>query len=1060
MIQSREQTLFRRRLTSAITLPIVLLLLLSGVSIWQITRLLSALRWVDHTDQVISHANYTQKLLLDRETGLRGYLLTGKQNFLAPYEQANAVIDVKVEDLKRLVADNPDQVRQVTTLIAQSNQWEQLAPASITRRQRGEREPLSELELRKQLMDTMRQQVDSFIATEEQLRSERSQTAQQTTTTVILTSLLLALSVGAVLAYFLRRQILQVSQIYEGALCTAQVKTQEAQRAAVALQQYKDIFEFAEYGLVVGTADNQTLALINPAFAQMHGYTVEELLGTPILNLFPSQCHAEAIEFITRVNERGYNTCESWHCRKDGTVFPVFLSGTAVRDVKGNLLYRIVSVYDITQNKQAQIALQRSAQRLATLHKIDQAILASEKDETLIDNALARLRQIVPHQQAFVAVFDLETSMAQVLAGSSQTGKLSHSTGTQLTVADFAPLQSLLHGIRYVENFATEEACPPVLLQLRSHGFSSCVCVPLLVENTLVGELNLASTEPSAFNEESIEVAHEVAQQLAVALRQSRLRRQLQATNKELQHELTQRQQAEIELREQEQLFRSTFNQAAVGIAHVSLTGQWLRVNQKLCEIVGYTREELLQRTFQDITYAEDLDIDLFYVRQMLAYEIQTYSMEKRYIRKDNSLVWINLTVSLVREATGQPKYFISVVEDISQRKEAEEALRQSEVRFRSALFNAPLPIVLHTENGEVLQVNHVWTELTGYSIQEIPTIGDWLQRAYGERSYQVRDDIARVLPLRRPTSMGEYTITTAQGTTRIWDIYASPLGQVADNSLMVVMAIDVTQRKQAEQEILNLNQELQQLNTTLEQRVALRTAQLQETNTELEAFTYSVSHDLRAPLRTIQGFSQALLEDCGGQLEEFCRSYINSIIDDAAQMNKLISDLLAYSRLTRTQINIQPIALDEVVKEAFKQLTAEIQENVAQIRVVTPLPQVMAHRSTLVQVVVNLISNAIKFVEPNIQPSIDIFASTERQDNQDWVKLWITDNGIGIAPEHQERIFRILERLHGAESYPGTGIGLAIVRKGLDRMGGLVGMESQLGHGSRFWIALPSAVV
>ncbi|GAB4201685.1 MAG: hypothetical protein Fur006_54410 [Coleofasciculaceae cyanobacterium] len=276
-------------------------------------------------------------------------------------------------------------------------------------------------------------------------------------------------------------------------------------------------------------------------------------------------------------------------------------------------------------------------------------------------------------------------------------------------------------------------------------------------------------------------------------------------------------------------------------------------------------------------------------------------------------------------------------------------------------------------------------------------------------------------------------------------------------------------ERREIAQEVANqlaiviqqaqLRQQLQRYAEELEQRVAERTAQLEETNQELEAFTYSVSHDLRAPLRTIQGFAQALLEDCGEQLEDFCRSYIDSIIDDAVQMNSLISDLLNYSRLTRTQINLQPIGLDEVVEEALKQLTAQIQEKQAQIKIAAPLPQVMAHRSILIQIVTNLISNAIKFVEPNTQPQIDIFSEEHYQNNQRWTRLWIVDNGIGIAPEHQERIFRVFERLHGAETYPGTGIGLAIVRKGLERMGGQVGVESQLGQESRFWIALPSAV-
>jgi PAS domain S-box-containing protein len=280
------------------------------------------------------------------------------------------------------------------------------------------------------------------------------------------------------------------------------------------------------------------------------------------------------------------------------------------------------------------------------------------------------------------------------------------------------------------------------------------------------------------------------------------------------------------------------------------------------------------------------------------------------------------------------------------------------------------------------------------------------------------------------------------------FDLESRDIAQEVANQLAIVI-------QQAQ-----LREELQRYAERLEQRVAERTAQLEETNQELEAFTYSVSHDLRAPLRTIQGFAKALLEDCGEQLDDFCRSYIDSIIEDSMQMNGLISDLLNYSRLTRTQVNLQPTALEEAVQEALSQLTAQIQERQAQIRVAPALPQVIAHRSTLVQTIANLIGNAIKFTAPDIQPQIDLFATPARQDHQDWIRLWIVDNGIGIAPEHQERIFRVFERLHGAESYPGTGIGLAIVRKGLERMGGHVGVESQPGQGSRFWIALPGAVL
>jgi signal transduction histidine kinase/CHASE3 domain sensor protein len=274
------------------------------------------------------------------------------------------------------------------------------------------------------------------------------------------------------------------------------------------------------------------------------------------------------------------------------------------------------------------------------------------------------------------------------------------------------------------------------------------------------------------------------------------------------------------------------------------------------------------------------------------------------------------------------------------------------------------------------------------------------------------------------------------------------------------------------------LREQLQNYTAQLEQRVAERTIKLQETNAELEAFSYSVSHDLRAPLRTLQGFTQALLEDYGDRLDPIGQDYTRYIAEAAVSMDTLIADLLAYSRLSRAEIQIQPIDLSRVVAEALSQLDVELRERQALVTVEEFLPQVMAHRRTLVQVLTNLLANAVKFVKPEVQPQVRVWAeergSTEsgvgNRDRTDdsplptphslpnWVRLWVEDNGIGIAPEYQDRIFRVFERLHGVETYPGTGIGLAIVRKGMERLGGRVGVESQLGQGSRFWIELPKA--
>ena len=445
----------------------------------------------------------------------------------------------------------------------------------------------------------------------------------------------------------------------------------------------------------------------------------------------------------------------------------------------------------------------------------------------------------------------------------------------------------------------------------------SVVGVPLSVDGRVIGVLHVGMATPYHFGEDDVAVLELVAERAARAIETTRLRE----TERRLQGEVI----------ENERHFRATFEQAAVGMAEVGLDGRWLRVNDRLCQIVGYARDELLARTFQDITHPADLTSDLALLRQLLDGEVPTYTMEKRCLRGNGSLIWVNLTVSLVRDAAGSPLYFITVVEDISARKAAEQALRD--------------------------------------------------------------------------------------------------------------------------------------LNVTLERRVALRTAQLQGAYDELEAFAYSVSHDLRAPLRAMEGFAQALDEDYAEALDETARMYTERIVTAAARMDQLIQDLLAYSRLTREEVTPRAVDLDVIVAEALESLARDIQRRDARVTVERPLPRVMGNRVMLRQVISNLVGNAITYVAPDRAPRVRIYATTHppgksaASGDRPTVRLWVEDNGIGIAPEHQERIFRVFERLHSVEEYPGTGIGLAIVRKGAERMGGSAGVQSAPGSGSRFWIELPRAL-
>jgi len=266
---------------------------------------------------------------------------------------------------------------------------------------------------------------------------------------------------------------------------------------------------------------------------------------------------------------------------------------------------------------------------------------------------------------------------------------------------------------------------------------------------------------------------------------------------------------------------------------------------------------------------------------------------------------------------------------------------------------------------------------------------------------------------------------------------------------------------------------------TELEHRVAERTANLAQSIQSLEGVLYHVAHDLRAPLRGMASFTSILLEDYAPQLDERGRDYAQRISDAAQRMDRLVQDLLAYGRLTHTAVSVSDLSLEAEVNAALNHFSEEIEARDATVEVCRPLPPVKANAAILNQILSNLLSNALKFVQAEARPHLRISAeeTTSRIESAasksngvpsldvrlsalegKFVRLWIEDNGIGIQPEYHERIFRMFERLHGVGAYPGTGIGLAIVRKGVERMGGRAGVESVAGAGSRFWVELPAA--
>jgi signal transduction histidine kinase len=260
--------------------------------------------------------------------------------------------------------------------------------------------------------------------------------------------------------------------------------------------------------------------------------------------------------------------------------------------------------------------------------------------------------------------------------------------------------------------------------------------------------------------------------------------------------------------------------------------------------------------------------------------------------------------------------------------------------------------------------------------------------------------------------------------------------------NLIYIFARDITARRQAEAQVDHLNQALE-----------LKIAALTAANHELEAFNYSIAHDLRTPLRSMSGFARALLEDESQNLTSLGLEYARRIAQSAKYMDALLLDLLAYSRLTSTEMPLTTVALEEPVRELLLMVDKEVRERNAKIEIQSPLGTVRAHVPTLKQIISNLIGNGLKFTVPERAPSLRIYSSSHGE----FVRFWVEDNGIGIAPEYHRKVFGLFQRLHDAQDYPGTGIGLALVRKGAERMGGGAGVESELGRGSRFWVDLPS---
>ena len=518
--------------------------------------------------------------------------------------------------------------------------------------------------------------------------------------------------------------------------------------------------------------------------------------------------------------------------------------------------------------------------------------------------------------------------------------------------------------------------------------------------------------------------------------------------------DISERKRTEHALRASEERYRSLFNRIPDGIYRSTHDGQFVELNPSMVNMFGYSSmEEMMAVDIANEMYFNPEDRDS-HILDTGEYGIETYRMR----RKDGSEIWVEDQGYYLADDGGNILFHEGILRDVTERLQAEAALRKSETLYRQAIVAAGAVPYLQSytrANGHRMKIQFDFIgegikELTGYAADEFNEIiwDDIVQESFlvDELAvYEWHEAIHRVRAGKLPVWKCEHHIRTRDGSTRwVFEAAVELRDQDGLSYGSIGMYQDITSRKQAEERIL-------QLNSNLEQRVKERTARLEEAIRELESFSYSVSHDLRAPLRAIDGYSRIIDSDYGELLPEDGRALLNQVRASAQRMGILIDDLLKFSRLIRQPLVKQTIEMSSLVESALATFGAEIETYQPQIPR-HPLPACQGDPSLLVQVWHNLLSNALKFTRKCENASIEIGCLTTAEQVQAY---YIRDNGVGFDMRYVHKLFGVFERLHTESEFEGTGVGLALVQRIITRHGGRIWADSTPGSGATFYFTL-----
>jgi len=670
----------------------------------------------------------------------------------------------------------------------------------------------------------------------------------------------------------------------------------------------------------------------------------------------------------------------------------------------------------------------------ALLSAINQAIVRIREPQMLFEMACRIAVETGGFLMAWIGVVDSKAGLVKPIADTGLSEDYLEKMNLSLRADPLGPAALCLHTRRaqVVNDMSAEPAVAATREQTLHLGYRSCASFPLVVSGLKPGCLNLYASEVDFFDEQELALLNQMATDIAFAM--------------EFAGQEEQQRRTKLLLEESEQRYQTLARISPAGIFRTDADGVTTYVNPKWSEISGMRASQALGDGWLKAVHPDDRERLIQGWRER-AGSRQTSYADYRFIRPDGSIAWVMGQAVPEIGPNNQVIGYVGTITDITGRKQTEEALQASEARL-SLIYEKMSDVLFYLavepkDLFRFLSINSAFLRVTG--LREEQVVGKLMQEVIPKPA--------------QATVLRNYKKAVRTKDTVVWEEVSEypagkkygevTVGPVLDAhgtcTHLIGTVHDITDRKQAEEQI-------QQLNAELELRVDERTAQLEAANKELEAFSYSVSHDLRAPLRAISGFAEIIARRHRASLNEEGQHYFDNIVQASEHMGHLIDDLLTYARLGRTGVRRESVSLAGLLNEISKHVQPRLVEMGGSLTIPKDLPTVKGDPTLLSQVFINLLENALKYHQPGVPPEISLASEDEGLS----IVVKVSDKGIGIPSEYHEKIFKVFQRLHSDDEYPGTGIGLASVRKSVELLGGRVWVKSQVGKGSTFFVRLP----